>query len=218
MAEDLEIERDRHVIVEADRGVDLGKLVRLDAGRIAPNPRKEIRRVLRPATPDELRHLARIRSEDAEALRVCRERVAASGLPMQTIDAEYQFDGNRVTFYFTAEGRIDFRLLVRDLAKIFRTRIELRQIPPRESAKRQGGLGPCGRPLCCSSYLQAFEPVTLKMAKAQNLALTPARISGMCGRLLCCLSYNGNGGEPSDGPGCCARGAGGCGKGGGLEV
>jgi cell fate regulator YaaT (PSP1 superfamily) len=117
---------------------------------------------------------------------------------MQTVDAEYQFDGNRVTFYFTAEGRVDFRALVRDLAKIFRTRIELRQINPRESARRQGGVGPCGRGLCCASFLQSFEPVTLKMAKRQNLTLSPQRISGVCGRLLCCLGFNGDPAAPSE--------------------
>jgi cell fate regulator YaaT (PSP1 superfamily) len=119
-------------------------------------------------------------------------------MPMQTVDAEYQFDGNRVTFYFTAEGRVDFRALVRDLAKIFRTRIELRQINPRESARRQGGVGPCGRSLCCATFLQSFEPVTLKMAKQQNLALSPQRISGICGRLLCCLGYNGDPENPEN--------------------
>ncbi len=179
------------VIVEADRGHDLGVLVRSDAGRLAPRPNKQILAILRAATDEELRHLSHLREEEPAALRTCRERVEIAGLQMRVVDAEYQFDGNRVTFYFTAEGRVDFRALVRDLARIFHTRIELRQIQQREATRRQGDTGPCGRPLCCSTFLQNFEPVTLKMAKRQNLALTPVRISGMCGRLLCCLTYNG---------------------------
>lgn len=189
---DLSVTTGTLVIVEADRGIDAGRILRPDAGRLQVNPNRPVRRILRVATEEENRHLDRVRSDDEGALKVCRERVAASGLPMQVIEAEHQFDGNRVTFYFTADGRIDFRALVRDLAKIFRTRIELRQINPREAARRQGGLGPCGRSLCCGCFLQSFEPVTLKMAKRQNLALAPARISGMCGRLLCCLAYNGD--------------------------
>ena len=184
----------RTVIVEAERGVDLGHLVRADAGRLQQHPGNDLRAILRAATADEIRHLEKLRREDEEALRVCRERVDTFGLPMRTVDAEFQFDGNRVTFFFVAEGRVDFRSLVRDLARIFRTRIELRQIHQREASRRQGGIGPCGRGLCCSSFLQGFEPVTLKMAKRQNLTLTPVRISGMCGRLLCCLTYDPEGG------------------------
>ncbi len=190
------------VVVEADRGVDLGTLIREDPGRLRTHPNHPPRKILRRATDEEKRHVARLREEDAEALRICRERVDLSGLPMRVVDAEYQFDGNRVTFYFVADGRIDFRALVRDLAKIFRTRIELRQIHQRDAARRHGGLGPCGRSLCCSSFLQTFEPVTLKMAKRQNIALTPVRISGLCGRLLCCLSY----GDETGGCGECAVG------------
>jgi cell fate regulator YaaT (PSP1 superfamily) len=204
---DEPIDEGTTVVVEADRGVDLGTLIRNDPGRLETHPKNPPRQILRRATEDEIRHIARLREEDAEALRICRECVEMTDLPMRVIDAEFQFDGNRVTFYFVAEGRIDFRALVRDLAKIFRTRIELRQIHPREAARRQGGLGPCGRGLCCAGFLQAFEPVTLKMAKRQNLALTPARISGLCGRLLCCLSYgDGEDEPPCDG----ACGAGGC--------
>jgi len=190
LAEELVIPIGRHVIVEAERGIDAGILLRCDAGRLIPSGRKEIKRILREATGEEICHLARVRREDEEALRICRQRVESSGLTMRVTDAEHQFDGNRVTFYFTADGRVDFRALVRDLAKTFRTRIELRQIHPREAVRRQGGIGPCGQCLCCASFLQSFEPVTLKMAKKQNLALTPARISGMCGRLLCCLAFN----------------------------
>jgi len=188
------------VIVEAERGVDLGTIIRLDAGRLTPHPKRPPRPILRAATEEELRHADRLREEEEETLRVCRDRVEAFGLPMRTVDAEHQFDGNRVTFYFVADGRIDFRALVRDLARIFRTRIELRQIHQREATRRHGGIGPCGRGLCCASFLQNFEPVTLKMAKRQNLALAPVRISGMCGRLLCCLAFNGEGGCPREDP------------------
>jgi cell fate regulator YaaT (PSP1 superfamily) len=195
----VELDGRSAVIVEAERGVDLGHLVRTDAGRLSTHPSRGTRVVLRTATDEELRHFERLRRDDEEALRVCRERVDSFGLPMRTVDAEFQFDGNRVTFFFVADGRIDFRALVRDLARIFRTRIELRQIHHREACRRQGGIGPCGRTLCCSSFLQGFEPVTLKMAKRQNLALTPVRISGMCGRLLCCLTYDPEGGGGCDG-------------------
>jgi cell fate regulator YaaT (PSP1 superfamily) len=196
----VEVEPGQVVIVEADRGTDAGTLLRCSPGQLSARAGKAVQRVLRAATKEEIQHLERIREEDDAALRSCRESVEASGLPMRMIDAEFQFDGNRVTFYFTAEGRVDFRSLVRDLAKIFRTRIELRQIHPREAARRQGGVGPCGQNLCCGSFLQSFEPVTLKMAKRQNLALAPTRISGLCGRLLCCLAFDG--GEC----GGCARG------------
>lgn len=191
MVPELELAEGTAVIVEADRGHDLGILVRTDAGRLVPKPNRPIYSILRPATEEEIKHLSRLREDEPAALRSCRECVEASGLQMRMVDAEFQFDGNRVTFYFVADGRIDFRALVRDLARIFHTRIELRQIQQREATRRQGDTGPCGRPLCCSTFLQNFEPVTLKMAKRQNLALTPVKISGMCGRLLCCLTYTG---------------------------
>ncbi|MBD3301554.1 MAG: hypothetical protein GF346_03830 [Candidatus Eisenbacteria bacterium] len=178
--------------MEADRGVDVGMLLRHDRGSLLPSRKHPPRKIIREASPEEQERADRLRGEEEGALRVCRERVERFGLPMQTVDAEFQFDRKRVTFYFTAEGRVDFRGLVRDLAKIFRTRIELRQIPPRESARRQGGVGPCGRSLCCASFLQGFEPVTLKSAKRQNLSLAPQRISGLCGRLLCCLNFDGS--------------------------
>ena len=193
LPEDVVVQAGSVVIVEADRGIDARHPAPVRPGQLSARPRQAIQKILRAATADELHHLEQIREEDESALRACRDRVEASGLPMRMIDAEFQFDGNRVTFYFTAEGRIDFRGLVRDLAKVFRTRIELRQIHPREAARRQGGVGPCGLSLCCGSFLQSFEPVTLKMAKRQNLALAPTRISGLCGRLLCCLAFDGGG-------------------------
>ncbi|HSG29340.1 MAG TPA: regulatory iron-sulfur-containing complex subunit RicT, partial [Candidatus Krumholzibacterium sp.] len=130
-----------------------------------------------------------VREKEKEALAICQEKAGEHDLPMKLVDVEYQFDGNKITFYFTSDGRIDFRGLVKDLASIFRTRIDLRQIGVRDEARRFDGMGMCGRRLCCSTFLKDFEPVTLKMAKDQNLPLTPSKISGACGRLMCCLAY-----------------------------
>jgi cell fate regulator YaaT (PSP1 superfamily) len=130
-----------------------------------------------------------MRAKESEALKVCQQKVVEHKLPMKLVDVENQFDGNKITFYFTSEGRIDFRGLVKDLAGVFRTRIDLRQIGVRDEARRFDGMGMCGRRLCCATFLKDFEPVTLKMAKDQNLPLTPSKISGACGRLMCCLDY-----------------------------
>jgi cell fate regulator YaaT (PSP1 superfamily) len=145
--------------------------------------------LLRHAAKEEVARMSVLEQEDREAHEICRSRAAHFRLQMKVIDAETQFDSNRVTFYFTADRRVDFRELVRDLARTFRTRIELRQIGARDAARRCDGIGPCGRRLCCTGFLTEFEPVTLKMAKQQNLALNPAKISGSCGRLMCCLTY-----------------------------
>jgi cell fate regulator YaaT (PSP1 superfamily) len=177
------------VLVEAERGIDVGELLDLPAEKVTRRRDTRPRRILRAATSEEREQLAAARREDREALAIVFERVARFGLPMHLVDAEYQFDRNRVTFYFTADHRVDFRELVRDLAGIFRMRIELRQIGTREAARRLGGLGCCGRECCCSSFLWDFERVTLQMARQQNLAINPSRLSGLCGRLLCCLSY-----------------------------
>ena len=149
----------------------------------------DIKEVLRHATDKDIERLEEIREKEAEALRICTEKVEEHHLPMKLVDVEYQFDGNKITFYFTSEGRIDFRELVKDLAGVFRTRIDLRQIGVRDEARRFDGMGMCGRRLCCATFLKDFEPVTLKMAKDQNLPLTPSKISGACGRLMCCLTY-----------------------------
>jgi cell fate regulator YaaT (PSP1 superfamily) len=190
LPEGLDLEVGAVVVVDADRGFDVGTVLRCGRGILIPNRKRPTRQILRRASPEEISRIDPLRKQEIDALQTCRKRVESFGLPMHTVDAEFQFDGNRVTFYFTAEGRVDFRALVRDLAKIFRTRIELRQIHPREAARRQGGAGPCGREICCARFLQTFEPVTLKMAKRQKLALAPQRISGICGRLLCCLIFD----------------------------
>lgn len=193
-----------HVLVEAERGTDLGEVV--DMGSAGPTRRRDVspRRVLRAATPEEVEASAELPKDELAALEQVRERVSHFRLPMHLVDAEYQFDRNRVTFYFTADHRVDFRELVRDLAALFRTRIELRQIGTREAARRLGGLGSCGRELCCSSFLWDFERVTLQMAREQNLAINPARLSGLCGRLLCCLNYEEC--AHANGEACCGNG------------
>jgi cell fate regulator YaaT (PSP1 superfamily) len=149
----------------------------------------ELKPVLRRATQADLDHLAHLQQYEPEALQMCTEKVVEHKLPMHLIKAEYNFDGSRLTFFFTADKRVDFRALVRDLARTFRTRIELRQVGPRDEAKLLGGIGPCGRLLCCSTFLPDFARVSIKMAKDQDLPLNPSKISGVCGRLLCCLSY-----------------------------
>lgn len=190
----------QRIIVEVERGFDLGTV--LDLPRACEECVEERRRdrrrfhVLRAATTEESARQGDLRREEGESLALVKKRVERFQLPMHVVDAEHQFDGNRVTFYFTADHRVDFRELVRDLAEHFRTRIELRQIGTREAARRLGGVGPCGRELCCCSFLWDFERVTLQMAREQNLAINPARLSGICGRLLCCLAYE-EGGRPA---------------------
>lgn len=179
----------QYVIVETVRGVEAGRVV------IAPKKIAErdltdpLKPVLRLATEDELRMMLSFKSKEKEALVRCAERVIQHNLPMKLVESEYTFDGSRLTFYFTADERVDFRGLVRDLAATFRTRIELRQIGARDQAKLQGGIGPCGKTLCCSSWITDFGIVSIKMAKEQGLPLNPSKISGVCGRLMCCLAY-----------------------------
>jgi cell fate regulator YaaT (PSP1 superfamily) len=177
------------VVVETERGCDLGEVVETPSPGLAIRPGARPHRLLREATPEEMERREAIRAEEDASLAVVRERVKHFGLPMHLVDAEQQFDGNRISFFFTADHRVDFRSLVRDLAGIFRTRIELRQIGTREAARRLGGLGPCGRDLCCGCFLADFERVTLQMARDQNLPINPSRLSGICGRLLCCLTF-----------------------------
>lgn len=176
-----------HVIVETARGIEYGRVV-LGPKEVQDNevvhPLKE---VLRVATPEDDEREAQNRIKEKDAFKICQKKIREHGLEMKLIDAEYTFDNNKVLFYFTADGRIDFRQLVKDLAAIFKTRIELRQIGVRDETKILGGIGICGRPLCCHSYLSEFAPVSIKMAKEQNLSLNPAKISGVCGRLMCCL-------------------------------
>lgn len=186
---DFEIPKDEFVIVETARGIEFGRVV------IARKQVEEhdvvlpLKKVLRIADSKDRLIVEENKIAAAEANRVCNQKVEEHELDMKLIDVEYTFDRNKVIFYFTADGRVDFRELVKDLAAIFRTRIELRQIGVRDEAKMLGGIGPCGRMLCCSTYLGDFEPVSIKMAKDQNLSLNPTKISGLCGRLMCCLKY-----------------------------
>lgn len=184
---DMHIEKGQHVIVETARGIEYGNVV-LGIREVEDDkvvlPLKPVIRVA-TAEDDEKEAINRVKEKDA--FRICLEKIEKHGLDMKLIDAEYTFDNNKVLFYFTADGRIDFRELVKDLASVFRTRIELRQIGVRDETKIRGGLGICGRVLCCNSYLSEFAPVSIKMAKEQNLSLNPTKISGVCGRLMCCL-------------------------------
>src|SRR5579885_1936727 len=179
----------QYVIVETVRGVEAGRVV-LASKKIAESDLSDpLKPVLRLASEDELRMMLSFKSKEKEALVQCAYHVGQHKLPMKLVEAEYTFDGSRLTFYFTADERVDFRALVRDLAATFRTRIELRQIGARDQAKLQSGVGPCGKTLCCSSWISDFGVFSIKMAKEQDLPLNPSKISGVCGRLLCCLSY-----------------------------
>ncbi len=179
------------VVVETARGVECGEVVR--ANRETPVAEgKEIKPVLRKATPEDRRRVEDNIAKEREAMRICQERIAANGLEMKLVDAEYSFDNSKILFNFTAEGRVDFRNLVKELAGVFHARIELHQIGVRDEAKKLGGLGICGRPLCCAQFLRDFQPVSIKMAKEQGLSLNPTKISGSCGRLMCCLKYEQN--------------------------
>ena len=177
-----------HVIVETARGVEYGFVVlgpkEVDDSKVI-QPLKE---VIRIATPKDDAREENNRKKEKEAFEICQKKIRAHNLEMKLIDAEYTFDNNKMLFYFTADGRIDFRELVKDLAAVFKTRIELRQIGVRDETKILGGIGICGRPLCCHTYLSEFAPVSIKMAKEQNLSLNPTKISGVCGRLMCCLT------------------------------
>ena len=182
-----DIETGQHVIVETARGVEYGHVV---LGIREVEDKKVIqplKAVIRIATPEDDEREARNRRKEKEAFQICLEKIAKHKLEMKLIKVEYTFDNNKVLFYFTADGRIDFRELVKDLASVFKTRIELRQIGVRDEAKIMGGIGVCGRPLCCATYMPEFVPVSIKMAKEQNLSLNPTKISGVCGRLMCCL-------------------------------
>lgn len=179
----------QYVIVETSRGVEAGRVV-IASKKLAERELSDpLKPVLRLAHEDELRTMLSFKGKEKEALVQCAQQVQQHNLPMKLVEAEYTFDGSRLTFYFTADERVDFRALVRDLAATFRTRIELRQIGARDQAKLQGGVGMCGKTLCCSSWISDFGVVSIKMAKEQDLPLNPSKISGVCGRLLCCLAY-----------------------------
>ena len=183
----MEIKRGQHVIVETARGVEYGHVVVGTREIATEEVVQPLKPVIRVATPDDDERARRNREKEREALVICQEKINKHQLEMKLIDAEYTFDNNKILFYFTADGRIDFRELVKDLAVVFKMRIELRQIGVRDETKILGGVGICGRPLCCHIYLSEFAPVSIKMAKEQNLSLNPTKISGVCGRLMCCL-------------------------------
>lgn len=184
---DYDLETAMHVIVETARGVEMGTVLippkEVDDDKVV----QPLKPVIRIATDDDEKVMEKNKEKEAEAYVICKEKIAKHGLDMKLVAAEYTFDNNKLLFYFTADGRIDFRELVKDLASVFRTRIELRQIGVRDETKMLGGIGICGRELCCQSYLTDFVPVSIKMAKEQNLSLNPTKISGVCGRLMCCL-------------------------------
>lgn len=180
------------VIVETARGLEFGTVsmaVKEISEEELVSPLKEIVRI---ATPEDKAQVEKNKKKEKEAFLICEEKIAAHKLDMKLVDVEYTFDANKILFYFTADGRVDFRELVKDLASVFRTRIELRQIGIRDEAKMLGGIGICGRSLCCNSFLDGFHPVSIKMAKEQGLSLNPTKISGNCGRLMCCLKYEQN--------------------------
>jgi len=180
---------DDTVIVETARGVECGKVA--IANKNVPDEEivHPLKKLIRRATKEDMRRLEENKKKEKEALKICEQKVAEHGLDMKLVDVEYTFDNSKILFYFTADGRVDFRTLVKDLASVFRTRIELRQIGVRDESKMLGGLGVCGRPFCCNSFLGEFHPVSIKMAKEQGLSLSPTKISGTCGRLMCCLKY-----------------------------
>lgn len=185
----LSVKRNDHVIVETARGIEYGTVVGKPREVADDKVIQPLRPVLRIATERDDEQEAANRKKEKEAFKICFEKIQKHGLEMKLIDAEYTFDNNKVLFYFTADGRIDFRELVKDLASVFKTRIELRQIGVRDETKILGGIGICGRELCCHSHLSDFIPVSIKMAKEQNLSLNPTKISGVCGRLMCCLKH-----------------------------
>lgn len=186
---DLTVEKGGHVIVETARGVECGEVAMSNRTIGDKEVVKPLKKVMRVATPEDLKRVSDNAAKQKHAFKVCEEKIARHKLDMKLVDVEFTFDNNKILFYFTADGRVDFRELVKDLASVFRTRIELRQIGVRDEAKMLGGIGICGRPFCCSTFLGEFQPVSIKMAKEQGLSLNPTKISGTCGRLMCCLKY-----------------------------
>ena len=178
-----------YAVVDTARGMECGMVAKENTMVSEEELVKPLKPVIRAATEEDIKKLKQNREKEKASLATCEERVAAHGLDMKLVDAEVSFDGSKMIFYFTSDGRVDFRELVKDLASTFHTRIELRQIGVRDEAKILGGLGICGQPLCCSRFLDDFQPVSIKMAKEQGLSLNPTKISGMCGRLMCCLKY-----------------------------
>ena len=185
----FQIEAGNHVIVETVRGVEIGNVIFSPKEVEDDSVIQPLKSIIRIATAEDEKVMEKNREKEKEAFQICLEKIAKHNLEMKLVEAEYTFDNNKLLFYFTADGRIDFRELVKDLAAVFRTRIELRQIGVRDETKILGGVGICGRALCCHTYLTDFVPVSIKMAKEQNLSLNPTKISGVCGRLMCCLKH-----------------------------
>ena len=183
------IEKGKYVIVETMKGVECGEVVM--SNRLLPDDEipQPLKGIIRIATEKDMKTVADNREKEKKAFDICCQKIKLHDLEMKLVNVEYTFDGNKIMFYFTADGRVDFRELVKDLAYVFRTRIELRQIGVRDEAKMTGGLGICGRPFCCNTFLRDFQPVSIKMAKEQGMILNPTKISGTCGRLMCCLKY-----------------------------
>ena len=184
-----DLQKGNHVIVETVRGVECGEVVMSNktiADKDLPEP---LKRIIRVATDEDMKIVKENEEKERKAFEICSEKIKLHNLEMKLVNVEYTFDRNKIMFYFTADGRVDFRELVKDLAYIFRTRIELRQIGVRDEAKKTGGMGICGRPFCCNTFLGEFQPVSIKMAKEQGMILNPTKISGTCGRLMCCLKY-----------------------------
>ena len=185
----LEVQPGQGVIVETSRGLEYGECAQGNTQVEEETVVQPLRPLVRIATEEDEKTVEKNREKEPQAFQICQEKIAAHGLEMKLVEAEYSFEGNKVLFFFTAEGRVDFRALVKDLASTIHARIELRQIGVRDEAKMLGGLGICGRPFCCAQFLDEFQPVSIKMAKTQNLSLNPTKISGTCGRLMCCLKY-----------------------------
>ena len=186
---DYDVKMGDKVIVETARGVECGEVALVDREIDETRFTNPVKGIIRLATPNDMKTIKKNRQKEKDAFKICEQKIAAHKLKMNLIDVECTFDNNKLLFYFTAESRVDFRELVKDLAAVFRTRIELRQIGVRDEAKMLGGLGICGQPFCCSRFLGEFQPVSIKMAKEQGLSLNPTKISGTCGRLMCCLKY-----------------------------
>lgn len=178
-----------YAIVETVRGMECGTVAKPNHGTNEDDINKPLKKVIRVATEEDIKNMLENKEKEKEAFRICEGKIEAHGLDMNLVDVEYTFDRSKLLFYFTSDGRVDFRELVKDLAGTFRTRIELRQIGVRDESRMVGGFGICGRPFCCNTFLNDFQPVSIKMAKEQGLSLNPTKISGTCGRLMCCLKY-----------------------------
>jgi len=188
-AQGVEVKEGDYVIIEHDRGLDYGQIIPLQEAGTQEAAKGPVKKLIRLATANDLKQIADNRQKAKEAFNSCQKKIDEHKLEMKMVRAEYSFDRSKIIFYFTAAGRVDFRNLVKDLAKIFKARIELRQIGVRDEARLFGGFGSCGRELCCAKFLKDFEPVTIKMAKEEGLPLNPPKISGLCGRLMCCLNF-----------------------------